>query len=97
MCLSCQSEVVCKDKGKISVGRYINPENSGNEEAECIIDCVAFFYEKGKGSEYVYYWSKNKFRLSAGKKKRKLSKLLYLAFGKFVALTCLLFFTFFGG
>ena len=33
---------ISKDKGNISEGRYINsenPGNSGNEEAECIIDC----------------------------------------------------------
>ena len=29
----------------------INPGNSGNDEKECIIDCVVFFYEEGKGGE----------------------------------------------
>ena len=29
----------------------VNCGNSGNDEAECIIDCIAFFYEEGKGGE----------------------------------------------
>ena len=32
--------------------REVNPGISGKNEAECIlIDCVAFFYEEGKGGE----------------------------------------------
>ena len=39
----------------------------------CIIDCVAFFYEKGRGGEY--YQSKNNFRSSAPSEERRPSKL----------------------
>ena len=38
--------------------REVNPGNSGNNEAECIIDCIAFLYEEGKGGEN--YRSKNR-------------------------------------
>ena len=40
--------------------REVNPGNSGNDQAECIIDCVAFFYEEREGGEN--HWWKNKFR-----------------------------------
>ena len=45
--------------------REVKPGNSGNNEAECIIDCVAFFYEEGNGSEN--YRSKKKIQMSCQK------------------------------
>jgi len=69
--------VLSEDKDEIRKGRDIKyPENygnSGNEEAECIIDCVAFFYVKGRLGEY--YQPKNNFRSSARSEERRPSKL----------------------
>ena len=58
--------------------REVYPEKSGNSgnyeyEPEVIIDCVAFFYEEGKGGEN--YRAKNKFRCRVGREERSLSKL----------------------
>ena len=53
--------------------REVNPENSENDEVKCIIDCVAFFYEEGKGREK--YQSKNKFRCRVNREERRLCKL----------------------
>ena len=50
----------------------IRPGNSGNDEVDCIIDCVTFFCEKGKGDEY-YGSKKNSHRQHAGKKEGFLS------------------------
>ena len=50
----------------------VNPGNSGNDEAECINDSVAFFYEEEKGGEN--YWSKNKFS-RVSREERRLCKL----------------------
>ena len=49
----------------------VNPGNSGNDQAECVIDCVAFFYEEGKGGEN--YRLKNKFRCRVNREERRLS------------------------
>ena len=52
----------------------VSPGCSGNDEAaECIIDCVAFFYEEGKGGEN--YRAKNKFRCLVKREERRVGKL----------------------
>ena len=51
----------------------VSPGNSENDEKECIIDCVAFFYEEGKGGKN--YRSKNKFRCRVNREERQVCKL----------------------
>ena len=43
------------------------------EEAIIIVDCVAFFYEEGKGGEN--FRKKNKFRCKVKREERSLQKL----------------------
>lgn len=72
-----------KSKDEISEdGKSENPGNSGNDKAECIIDCIVFCYKKRRGGEY--YWSKtNSDHQHAGKKGGFLS--YGSALGKFVS------------
>ena len=61
---------------EVRTANPVNPGNSGNDQAECVIACVAFFYEEGKGGEN--YRLKNKFRCRVNREERRLSKRLLL-------------------
>ena len=52
---------------------YFNMDPDEDAGTESVVDCVAFFYEEGKGGEN--YRHKNKFRCRVNRKEKSLSKL----------------------
>ena len=66
------TDVACVQTSPISLVTQATTDAADPVDPECVVHCVAFFYEEGKGGED--YWWKNKFRCSINKEEKRLAK-----------------------